>query len=432
MAADVAALYVKPLLVRGDLLMWKSIKLGMGAVGLAFIILMVGVVGYAIGDTGTTTTTSNTRPAPESSGEDYGILNEIQSILEEDFVNPEAVNPDILHRGAIDGLIESLADPHTVYISPEDFAVGIDIISGAFEGIGAQVDQDPVTGEIVIVAPFRGSPAEAAGILPGDVLVSVNGQSTEGWSVADAVKEIRGPQGTEVVIGVRHSDGTEEEVAIERATIEIPTVFADEVTGQDGSPIENLAYLEIQQFTDQTAGDLDEELNRITDAGYDGLILDLRRNPGGGLDATVDVADMFLDEGIIITQVDRDGRETTYEANPGNDAGDLPVVVLVGPGSASGSEVLAAALRDHGRATLIGEKTFGKGSVNHIRNLSNGGALYVTIARWRTPNGELIEGVGLEPDVAVALTPEDVAANRDTQLFAAIDFLQNGAQAQNP
>jgi carboxyl-terminal processing protease len=326
-----------------------------------------------------------------------------------------------------------LGDPHTVYISPEDFAVGIDIISGAFEGIGAQVDQDPVTGEIVIVAPFRGSPAEKAGILAGDVLVSVNGESAEGWSVADAVKKIRGPQGSDVTLVVRHEDGVEVEVVIERATIEIPTVFADNVTDQEGNAVDNLAYLEIQQFTEQTAGDLSDELGRIVEAGYEGLILDLRRNPGGGLDATVDVADMFLDEGVIITQVDRNGRETVYEANPGRESGDLNIVMLVGPGSASGSEVLAAALRDHGQATLIGEKTFGKGSVNHIRQLSNGGALYVTIARWRTPNGDLIEGVGLEPDVPVALTPEDAQADRDTQLFAAIDFLQgDGAQAQQP
>ena len=413
--------------------MWKTTKLGLAAAGLAFIILMVGVVGYAVGDTGASNngSTNNSRPAEQNtSSEGYAILDEIEGILEEDFVNPDAVNPDLLHDGAIQGLIESLGDPHTVYISPEDFAVGIDIISGAFEGIGAQVDQDPVTGAIVIVAPFRGSPAEAAGILPGDVLVSVNGESAEGWSVADAVKKIRGPQGTEVTLVVRHEDQAEEEVTIQRATIEVPTVFADEVKGQDGNPIENLAYLEIQQFTEQTPGNLDQELARVVDAGYQGLILDLRRNPGGGLDSTVEVADMFLDDGIIITQVDRDGQETVYEAHEGTEAGDLPIVVLVGPGSASGSEVLAAALRDHGRATLIGEKTFGKGSVNHIRNLSNGGALYVTIARWRTPNGELIEGVGLEPDVAVALTPEDVEAERDTQLFAAIDFLQGGAQAQ--
>jgi len=412
--------------------MWKTIKLGTAGVAVAFIILMVGVVGYAVGDTGASNGTNSRAAEQQSASEGYSILDEIQGILEEDFVNPDAVNPEVLQRGAIDGVIASLADPHTVYISPEDFAVGVDIISGAFEGIGAQVDQDPVTGEIVIVAPFRDSPAENAGILPGDVLVSVNGESTEGWSVAEAVKKIRGPQGTDVTLVVRHSDQVEEDLTIERATIEIPTVFADEVRGQDGNPVENLAYLEIQQFTEQTAGDLDQELKRIVDANYDGLILDLRRNPGGGLDATVDVADMFLDDGVILTQVDREGRETVYEAKPGTEAGDLPVVILVGPGSASGSEVLAAALHDHGRATLIGEKTFGKGSVNHIRNLSNGGALYVTIARWRTPNGDLIEGIGLEPDVPVALTPEDVQADRDPQLFAAIDFLENGAQARQP
>jgi carboxyl-terminal processing protease len=412
--------------------MWKTTKLALAGVGLAFIILMVGVVGYAVGDTGASDNgaSNNSRPAEQTNSEGYAILDEIEGILHEDFVNPDAVNPDLLHEGAIQGLIDSLGDPHTVYISPEDFAVGIDIISGAFEGIGAQVDQDPVSGAIVIVAPFRDSPAEKAGVLPGDVLISVNGESAEGWSVADAVKKIRGPQGTDVTLVVRHEDQTEQEVTIKRATIEVPTVFADEVKGQDGNPIDNLAYLEIQQFTEQTPGNLDKELARVVDAGYEGLILDLRRNPGGGLDSTVQVADMFLDDGIILTQVDRDGKETVYEAHDGTEAGDLPIVVLVGPGSASGSEVLAAALHDHGRATLIGEKTFGKGSVNHIRNLSNGGALYVTIARWRTPNGDLIEGVGLEPDVAVALTPEDVDADRDTQLFAAIDFLQGGAQAQ--
>jgi carboxyl-terminal processing protease len=417
--------------------MWKTTKLALAGTGVAFIIVMFGVVGYAIGDSGsdgsTRTATNNERPAQQGDNPSgYSILNEIEDILQEDFVAPEAVDPNSLERGAIDGLIESLGDPHTVYISPEDFAVGIDIISGAFEGIGAQVDQDPVTGEIVIVAPFRDSPAEKAGILPGDVLISVNGESAEGWSVADAVKKIRGPQGTPITLVVRHSDGGEEEFTIQRETIEIPTVFVDNVTDKDGNAVDNLAYLEVQQFTEQTTDDLKRELNRIVDAGtYEGLILDLRRNPGGGLDATVNVADMFLEEGVIITQVDRDGQETVYEAKSGNEeAGDLPIVMLVGPGSASGSEVLAAALRDHGKATLIGEKTFGKGSVNHIRQLSNGGALYVTIARWRTPNGELIEGVGLEPDVPVALTQADADAGVDPQLFAAIDFLQgNTAQA---
>jgi carboxyl-terminal processing protease len=411
--------------------MWNAVKYGMASVVIALAIVLAGVVGHTIGDNGGnggTTVVHDTNGS--STADNYDLLNEIEGILHEDFVNPDAVDHKVLETGAINGIIKSLGDTHTVYISPEDYATGIDLISGAFEGIGAQVDQDPVTGEIVIVAPFRDSPAEKAGIQPGDVLLAVDGESTEGWSVSDAVKRIRGPQGTEITLKVRTSEGETKDVTITRDTITIPTVFTQEVKDQNGAAVSDLAYIEIQQFTDQTVNDLRDALKGITDAGYKGLILDLRRNPGGGLDATVQVADMFLDGGVVLTQVDRDGKETVYNAHSGGEALDIPMVILVGPGSASGSEVLSGALRDHGRAKLLGEVTFGKGSVNHVRELSNGGALYVTIARWKTPNGELIEGVGLTPDIPVSFTQEDIDAKRDVQLFAAISELRtNVAQA---
>ena len=413
--------------------MWKATKWGMAALAVALAIVLAGVVGHTIGnDSGSTSVNApaGTNGGGESAG--FGTLDEIERILDEDFVNPDAIDPKALREGAIDGLIKALGDPHTVYISPEDYALGIDIISGAFEGIGAQVDQDPVSGEIVIVAPFRDSPAEKAGIVPGDVVQAVDGESTEGWSVAEAVKRIRGQQGTSVALKIKHSDGRVEDVTIVRSTITIPTVFTRDVKDADGNTASDLAYIELQQFTQQTVADMRKELNRIVDSGYKGLILDLRRNPGGGLDATVDVADMFLDGGLVLTQVDRDGKRTEYPANPGGEAVDLPVVILAGPGSASGAEVLSGALRDNGRAKLIGEATFGKGSVNHLRELSDGGALYVTIARWLTPNGEQIEGVGLQPDVPVTLTQDDIANKRDTQLFAAIDSLRSDlTQAQH-
>src|SRR3972149_8687604 len=157
----------------------------------------------------------------------------------------------------------------------------------------------------------------------------------------------------------------------------------------------------------------------MSDQGYRGIVLDLRRNPGGSLSATIDVADLFLEDGRILTQVDREGNETTYDAHPGDAGEDIPLVILVGPGSASGAEVIAGALRDNQRAVLIGETTFGKGSVNHLRDLSDGGALYVTIARWLTPSGEQIEGVGLTPDIPIAPTADDIANTRDTQLYTA-------------
>jgi carboxyl-terminal processing protease len=404
--------------------MWNTVKWSMAALIVALAITLAGVVGYAVNDG------SDSAPGPDGGStqvsEDYAILDEITEILKEDFVNPEAIDEDLLQYGSIQGLIDALGDPHTEYIPPEQYAGGIDIISGSFEGIGATVDLDPVTGEIVIVQPFRGSPAEEAGLNPGDAILAVDGESTEGWSTRQAVTVIRGEQGTPVVLTVRHAaTGEIEDVEIIRKTIVIPTVFSQAVADENGETVEDLAYVNIQQFTDQTVPDLEAELERIQDEGYEGVIIDLRNNPGGGLDATVRVADLFLDDGIILTQVERDGSETVYEAHSGGPATELPVVLLVNSFSASGSEVLAGALRDHDRATIIGEQTFGKGSVNHVRPLSNGGALYVTIARWLTPNGELIEGVGLAPDVAVVLTPEDLEAGNDTQLYAAIDFLHD-------
>jgi carboxyl-terminal processing protease len=413
--------------------MWKTVKWGAALLAVALSIFLAGTVGHKIGeDSGDGATlvvddgNGGNRPASGS----YATLSEIEEILGEDFVNPDAINSDALLDGAIQGQIESLGDPHTVYISPEDLLLGVDIIQGTFEGIGAQVDQDPVSGEIVIVAPFRGSPAEKAGVRSGDIILAVDGESTEGWSVADAVKRIRGEGGTPVTLTVEHGDGEVEDVAITRDTIEIPTVYPAEVRDENGEVVQDLAYIELQQFTNETVADLSTELTRIVDEGYRGLILDLRRNPGGGLDATVEVADMFLDGGIVLTQVDRDQSRREFKATGGGEAVDLPVVILVSRGSASGSEVLAGALRDHGRAKLVGEQTFGKGSVNHLRNLSNGGALYVTIARWLTPNGELIEGVGLSPDVAITLTEEDIEANRDTQLYAAIAEIKKEFAAQ--
>lgn len=398
--------------------MWKLSKRGTLSLAVALAIVLAGVVGHTLGESEGDSSVTTTAEG------NFGILEEIYGILKEDFVNPEAVEAEILRLGAINGILQALGDPHTVYIDPESYALGIDIISGTFEGIGAQVEQDRITGDIVIVAPFRDSPAEKAGIRAGDTIRTVDGESTEGWSVAQAVKRIRGAEGTKVVLGIEHADGTREDVTITRGTIVVPTVFTREIQDAAGNEVTEFAYIEIQQFTDQATRDLRDELRRVVDEGRQGLILDLRRNPGGSLDATVAVADLFLDEGVILIQVGRDGRETAFPAEPGGPAEEIPLVVLVGPESASGSEVVACALRDNDRATLIGEKTFGKGSVNHLRELSDEGALYVTIARWQCPNGEQIEAVGIRPDQEVPFTNEDIEANRDVQLFAAIDYLR--------
>jgi len=408
----------------------RSVVLG-GMVALAVVLLsaMSGVVGFVVGggDEG-----GGGGATSQSDKADFGILDEIYKVIREDFVDQSSVDIATLREGAIDGVIQALDDPHTIYIDPESYALGVDVISGEFQGIGARVEQDSTTDEIVIVAPFRDSPAEKAGIRSGDVVLTVDGESMEGWNVSEAVRRIRGPEGSQVTLGVRHQNGETEDITITRATIVIPTVFTRTVEDANGNAVDDLAYVELEQITEKTVPDLRSTVAEIASEGYRGMILDLRRNPGGSLSATVDVADLFLGGGRILTQVDKDGNETTYDAHAGDEGESIPMVILVGYASASGAEVIAGALRDHHRAVLVGETTYGKGSVNHLRELSDGGAIYITIARWLTPNGEQIEGIGLTPDIQVTPSEEDIEADRDVQLYRAIDYLRQEVQAGVP
>jgi carboxyl-terminal processing protease len=415
---------------RSEWLVLRGLQWAMFGLLVALLSVMSGVVGFVIGEGGEDGPSGPVSPAQGEA--DFGILNEIYNIIWEDFVAQDSVDPELLLQGAIDGALGALGDPHTVYIDPETYSLGVDIVTGQFEGIGARVEQDPSSGEIVIVAPFRDSPADKAGIRAGDAILTVDGESTAGWTVGQAVRLIRGPQGSEVTLGVRHENGETEDITITRAVIAIPTVFTHEVEDADGNPVNDIAYVELQQVTDESVSDLRDTIQDIEQKGYRGLILDLRRNPGGGLGATIEIADLFLDSGIILIQVDKEGNEVIERAEGGDVGEEIPLVVLVGSGSASGAEVVAAAVRDNGRAVLIGTTTFGKGSVNHLRELSDGGALYITIARWLTPNGEQIEAIGLSPDIEIEFTEEDIELDRDVQLFAAIDYLREAIQAAVP
>jgi carboxyl-terminal processing protease len=264
----------------------------------------------------------------------------------------------------------------------------------------------------------------------------VDGESTQGWTVDQAVLKIRGPSGTPVTLTIRHSDGAEEDVTIVRDEIKVESVSTTPPGGTledaGGSDVTDLAYVRIQEFTGRTEEELSPVLRDISDDGYEGLILDLRGNPGGLLDTTVGVADMFLDEGTILVEVSRDGQERSFNARSGGEAVELPLVVLVDQFSASGSEVLAAAIQQNDRGVLLGQQTFGKGTVNIARPLSDGGALFVTIARWLTPERIQIDGVGIHPDVEVALSDEDIDLRRDSQLLRAIDYLRSEAAAPEP
>jgi carboxyl-terminal processing protease len=393
------------------------------------LLALVFVLGQVTSDGGGESSSANSGEpgSADSEGEvDFGTLDEIVDILERDYFGRDNIDQEALYQAAVQGLVESLADTGTFYIDPSSYQTSVGP-SGSFDGIGATVWEDE-DNNIVIVATIKGSPAEAAGLQSGDVITAVDGESTEGWAVDKAVLRIRGESGTEVVLTIRHPSGESEDITLVRDEIKIESVLTTPPSGAlrnaDGNPVSDLAYVRIREFTSRTPADLEAVVRDAEDTNKNGLIIDLRGNPGGLLDETVQSADLFLDDGTILIEVDSEDQERRYEARPGGAALEIPIVILMDQFSASGSEVLAAALRDNDRATIVGETSFGKGTVNVSRELPDGGALFVTIARWLTPEGVLIDGAGIRPDIEVVRPEGDFDPNNDVQLFRAIEHLQ--------
>ncbi len=358
---------------------------------------------------------------------DFNVLNEILEILHDDYARPDNLDDQTLYEAAIDGFLGVLNDSGTYYVDPETYRVSTTpVLSGGFNGIGATISLQ--NGEIVIVAPIKGTPAERAGLISGDVITAVDGESIAGWTLEKTVLQIRGERGTEVVLSIRHADDSEEDIPIIRDRVEIESVIAVPPGGAlrdaDGNVVEAIGYIQIREFSPKTAQELDAAVRDVVSQGAQGIILDVRRNLGGSLSATISSADLFLDTGTIVIQRESDGEETAFVARQGQAAPGVPIVILMDRFSASASEILAAALQENGRAILIGETTFGKGTVNSPRELSDGGALFVTIAQWLTPSGILIDKVGIRPDIEVLPTDEEIDMRLDVQLFRAIEVLQ--------
>jgi len=338
---------------------------------------------------------TGTPPGP-SQGLD--IIEQAWSIIFNDYVDKDRLDTGTLSQAAIKGMVEALDDPYTSYLDAETYQLGLSNLEGEFEGIGAHVTVKD--GQLTIIAPIPDSPAAKAGIRAGDIVVEIDGQSASEMSLAEAVLSIRGSKGTSVRLLILHQGETEPEgIEIVRAEIELPSVRFE--------MREDIAYINITHFSERTNEELSLVLQSVIQKAAAGIILDLRSNPGGSLEAVVDTASYFLKEGVVVSVVDNQEKRTALEVKPNGVTIDLPLVVLVDNYSASGSEVLAGALQDYGRATIAGARTHGKGSVNVLRRLKDGSGLYITTARWLTPKGRLIEGEGLYPDYELELDGED-------------------------
>jgi carboxyl-terminal processing protease len=325
-------------------------------------------------------------------------VEEVWDIIFQDYVDKDGLDAGALAQGAVRGMVEALDDPYTAYLDATAYELSQKDLEGKFEGIGAYVTADE-DGQVVIIAPVAGSPADEAGIKAGDVILAVDGRPAAEMSLVEVVLNVQGPKGTPVTLSVLHQGETEPVVLeIIRAEVELPSVYFE--------MREDIAYINITNFSERTAIELYPVLVEA-DQRASGIIIDLRSNPGGLLTTVVSVTSFFLDEGVVIDVVDNEGNHFPYSVEPGKMATDLPIVVLVDEYSASGSEVLAGALQDYGRAVIAGKQTFGKGSANSLYPLGDGSALYITSARWFTPNGRLIEGEGLSPDYELDLENVD-------------------------
>jgi carboxyl-terminal processing protease len=328
----------------------------------------------------------------------------------------QPVNDEAMMQGAIKGIMDSLGDQHSSYMDPDQYRQANMKIDGSYEGIGAWVDG---TGEyLTIVSPMPDSPAEEAGLKPGDQIIAVDSEDMTGIDGSLVIRKVLGPAGTSLTLTIfREGEPEPFDVTLKRARIILPNVESEMLD-------ENIAYVKLNNFSLNATEELIVHLEELLPQEPVGLILDLRYNPGGNRDTAVEVSSQFIDDGVIMYQVYGDGSRDTYEAVKGGVATDIPIVVLINEGSASASEIVAGAIQDYERGTLVGKLTFGKGSVqNWIPLVDDQGLVRVTIARWLTANGRTIHELGIEPDIIVELTEEDFEAERDPQLDKAIELL---------
>jgi carboxyl-terminal processing protease len=407
---------------------------------IAALCILTGGIGYKLGERKASVSFSPgkgivlNQQTPSSINVDFGLFWDVWQRLTTSYVDKGMVDPQKMLQGAISGMVASIGDPYTTYLPPTDNSNFKQTLGGAFEGIGAELGI--TNGHVMVIAPLKGTPAEAAGIKAGDYIVKVDGTDSTTWTVDQAVDKIRGPKGTTVKLSVLHADATNPvDISIVRNTINVPSIdswikpvsqiseISDMPAAKNLSQSTTVAYIRITQFGDNTNSEFDKAVSDVVAAGSSvkGLVLDLRNNPGGYLDGAVYVGSEFINSGTIVSQINSDGSKQDYPVNRAGKLLTIPIVVLINKGSASAAEIVSGALRDHKRATLIGETSFGKGSVQTPEDLSNGGSVHITTGKWYTPNGDSISKKGITPDITVS---EDTStATSDAQLEKAIEQL---------
>lgn len=413
----------------------RNILLGIGAG------ILIGGIGYRFGEKHATTIIQ--QPAtvvdiesPSSIRVDFSLFWDVWQRIHTFYIDKSSIDTQKLVWGAISGMVNALDDPYTVFLNPKDNKEFKDDIGGSFQGIGAQLGLKD--GKIIIQTPLKGSPAEKAGLQPMDWIVKVNDEDTVGWTLTQAVSKIRGPKGTKVILSILHEKEEKPiDITIVRDEIVISSVESwinvpkdiKEISGVPGiSKIlgsnKRIAYIALSRFGDRTNEEWLKAVARVVEAqksGVAGLVFDLRNNPGGYLDGAVFIASEFIKNGTVVTQTNSDGTKETLAVNRKGQLTTIPMVVLINKGSASAAEIVAGAIKDYKRGTIVGVTSFGKGSVQSPQELKGGAGVHITTGKWLLPKGDWIHKKGITPDIEVAM--ETFVATQDAQLAKAIELL---------
>lgn len=348
----------------------------------------------------------------------FSPLGQVYQIIRSHYYRSDEISDPALLHGAVQGVIDSLGDPYSTFFTPEEYQSWQDSLSGEYSGVGMEITLRG--GRLTVVTPFPGTPAAAAGLRPGDWIMAVDGESTEGWTLEKSSSRIRGPAGSTVVLTIQHEDGTVREVSLTRQRIQIEAVRFEYRAE------ERVGYIRILRFDFDTPGMLGRALFSFPLQDLAGLVVDLRNNPGGLLSAAVEAASYFVDGGVIVRTRGPSFGERTYTSR-GNSIPNLPLAVLVNEGTASASEIMAGAIQDYGTGVLVGQKTFGKGLVQEIvMRLPDGAAIKLTTGEYFTPLGRAVQDEGLTPDIEVARAE---SGEEDPQLDAALAWIQERAGA---
>ncbi len=357
-------------------------------------------------------------PACPPEDVNFSVMWETWQKLKDNFVDSSKLDEQKMVYGATAGMVKSAGDPYTVFFTPDETTKFLEDVTGEFQGVGMEIGIK--NDQLQVVSPIKGTPAERAGLRPGDIIVKIGAVVSAEISVEQAVSLIRGPQGTEVVLTIMRSDWKEpKEITIKRETIKIPSIEWEIKNG-------NVAYIKIFQFSETLSLDFKKVAVEILNSPAKKIVIDLRGNPGGYLEVSQEIAGWFLERGKTVVSEDFGNKEdqTIYKAEGNSKFANYPIVVLINKGTASASEILAAALRDNRGIELVGETSFGKGSVQTLQNLTDGSSLKVTVAHWLTPAGTQISGNGLTPDIKVELTEDDYTNKKDPQLDKALEIIK--------